>query len=292
MQRKVQNLGSKGRILHGNFDRLSNGWPRADCDSFISELKSQLEMDPLSSTALISTDGLRQKLYPHIPRGGISKARKGYIEFLSKPDIPIAVVAHVLRVDLGMQNNPGNNLALREAGLIDADFSDSTRHLRLAAGGLTFCSILAKVTRKEMRREEGQRPRFIRPEEVELLVVPNAILDGLVGPLNSNGSRDLTHIPPSWGRVRKDEIEEAQRRGGDGSRDRGPDLARQRRNDTKRDRKDSRDTDPEALLELHGYLRVAELRDMCRAHSLSPSGRKIELIQRLVDAELLEKTSV
>ena len=296
LQKKRTNLSGKGSILYGNVDRFSNGWPAADVEQLISRLKDELKVDPLSSKGLINTDGWQRKLFPHVPRGGIHNSKGGYLKHLASPDVPTALVANVLRMDLGMQNNPINNTALREAGLPHPDLDNATRHIRLAAGGLTFCTVLAKVSRKEMKRQEGQRPQFIRPEEVELIVLPNVILDALVGPLRPQGDRSTENIPPSIHTWRSQEIQDAVRKGKSGASSRSETTPAQRM------RKRSKDSGTESkggpapidseLEELHGYLRVKELRDMCREHGLSPSGKKIVLIHRLVEAEILAQSDV
>ena len=296
LKKKKANLRGKASILYGNIDRFSNGWPPADVEALISRLKQELEVDPLSSNGLINTDGWQRKLFPHLPRGGVYNTKGGYLKHLATPDIPVALVANVLRMDLGMQNNPINNTALKEAGLPHPDLDHATRHLRLAAGGLTFCTVLAKVSRKEMKRQEGQRPQFIRPEEVELIVLPNMILDALVGPLRPQGDRSTENIPPSIEAWRGQEIQDAVRKGKSGSGGRSETTPaqrmRKRSEDTRTKSKGGPAPEDSELLELHGYLRVVQLRDMCRDNGLSPGGNKLALIRRLVEAEILAESDV
>ena len=292
-------------ILYGNVDRFTAGWENQDRQTLLAYLKEEVNLNPLrSNKGLSSTDNLRGKIYPYLNRNGIRNNRPGHISYLKRPDMPIPLVKNVLRIDLGMANTIENNVTLNSAGWTYPERDEVTRYLRIGMGGLTYHTICGMITKREPKfGADGKKNTDRKVLEMEIITIPNVILDKLIGPRREDGLRSTSEIPECWKKWRSAEVDEAVRKGrssqvelpedikpvrGDGQKNSGQ-KKRGRKLKTRRGKDDnSSSPDPHKLKDDYSYLTVKELRDLCTKHKLKRGGNKTELLVRLSDAGKLD----
>ena len=278
LRNKYARLQKKGVMLHGSINKISNGWSREQADALVQAIQREIDIDPFSGVdGIVSSDGLSRMLWKHIPRGKFDRGRKGNLSSFRKGEVPIAVASSVLRIDLGLQNNEYNRKGLAEAGQVYPEISELNKHLRLGSGGLCFCTILAKVTRKNWERIPNGKSQYAGPAEVELYVVPSAMLDILFGERDNQGGRSLENLPQSWMDARDREIQEAVRRSSP-----SPEKVSKRRREAPKVLPGDA-----ALKEAYGSMKNDQLRKMCKDNKLDAKGNKLDLLKRLSGAGLL-----
>ena len=285
--------GQKGgpKILYGSIDFLTEGWPREDIEILIARVKVEIDTDPLSIDGLVTSDGIRHKLWKHLPRGGISQRKASYLKRFTDYELPVAVAANVWRIDLGMQNNPENHKALAEAGLQYPVASDSSKHFRIGSLALTPCTVGIKITSKDLVRNADGGYTFKGPLAGEIIVIPNTIADLVIGEVGRDGQRRTDKVPKCWQKYHETDLERAKQRGKTRTPTPNEIKAKARTSDQRKGESvpppqdaDLSDAASDGLLEKYDYLRVKELRQMCRESKLSPGGKKADLIKRLAEA--------
>jgi hypothetical protein len=292
------------QLLLMAIDEFSEDLTDNQRQELLTELQAQIKMDPLSTPALNRTDGLRMKFFPYFRRGApLNNQKDAVVKYFKRPKVPQTLVRNVWRLDLGMANTVENRKALSDIGLEFPASGDSVKTMRIAAFGLCMHSILAVKQFGKRDKDTGNRP----VTQVELLAVPNAILDAMVGYTRDDGSRSTANIPESWRRWQSNEVEESLRLGRSaegrqptqakvtrkqvkpkgkkkpiGTRNRG------NRSENTNQKKEEDSPSPKVLRDKHGFMTVKELRNLCTENKVLRGGNKDELLARLYDIGVLE----
>ena len=275
LQGKYSVMRKKTAKMHGFINEFTTGWPDSDAQMLFNDIDRIMAVNPLTSSmkdSVVTSDGFSSMFYAERIPNRITKPDSGYLKRLKRLSMPTILVRNLVRFDLGFQSNDYNNAGLEEAGLKMP--TEKFPYLRQAAGGLCFCSLIARVVGKNFGKADpktGKR-KFLGPKAWKLFIVPTDHLTALVGQIEGD-SRTFENFPQAWKDIREKDIQKAIDRGARRSAPR-PTA-----------KKDPRPTRAQAASEeAYGHYKNAELRHMCKSADLKVSGNKAELIARLQQA--------
>lgn len=275
LQGKYSAMRKKTAKMHGFINEFTNRWPDSDAQMLFKDIDRIIAVNPLTSSikdAVVTGDGFSSMFYAERIPARITKPDKGYLKRLKQLSMPTILVRNLVRIDLGFQSNEYNNSGLEEAGLKMP--TEKFPFLRQAAGGLCYCSLIARVVGKNFGDADpktGKR-KFLGPKAWKLSIVPNDHLSALVGKIDGD-SRSFENFPQAWKDIRMKDVQKAVDRGARRSAPK-PTV-----------NKSPRPTKAQAAsTEAYGHYKVVELRHMCKSADLKVTGKKAELIQRLQQA--------
>lgn len=264
---------------HYGISRFSDGWSRDQKDAFFKAIRDYLSINPSSPQYFTQGDGMHDLFYRILPKR-LKNDKPSNVKQFTSFHTPLVVAQSVIRHCSGFQCNQFNYDLFTGMGITvhkPVDESGKRVHTRYLAGGLTYHTIFARVTsnHRSVVAKDGTRGPFLGPRSIELFAVNSTHLDLFVRKYTKKGAMDCTPtdiFPQAWKDLRKAIVMK-----------RVPKAA-QPRPTQNRSSKSPKRTDRKsvnALKEAHDHFTVKQLRDMCKAGSLTVSGNKLDLIKRL-----------
>lgn len=235
---------------------------------------------PSSPKFYTQGDNMALRWYKFLPKKGLRNNSPSNVKQFTRFDPPTVLATNVKLHCSGFECTQANYQMLTRMGMqvhAPIDEKGKPSRFRYLAGGLTFHTVLGKVSRnsRPQIKADGTRGPFMGPEEVEIFAVSNLHLDLFIRGYSSRRANDVDPdrdiFPSEWKAARQKAVDEACLR-----------VAKAKHPPRSAKPKPQKAVKSEAaMIEAYGHLKVVELRNLCKKHKMKHDGKKLDLIRRL-----------